>query len=204
MLAIVDYGVGNLASVEKACLKYEQETIVTGDLKTLSMASKIILPGVGSYGEAMNKIRARGIDEVLLEKVSSNTPLLGICLGMQILGIRSEEASNINGLGFLNFEVVRFSNHNDHRVPHVGWNSLTYRRDNKLLVGISEGDDFYFVHSYHVDLTGIDPNMVIATTNYGVDFCSGVSKGSVTGFQFHPEKSQTLGLKIIQNFIQVG
>ncbi|MDQ3756115.1 MAG: imidazole glycerol phosphate synthase subunit HisH [Acidobacteriota bacterium] len=198
-VAIIDYGVGNLRSVEKAFAATGTEAVVSDDERILSAAERLALPGVGAFGACMKELRARGFDQLVRERVSKGTPLLGICVGMQMLFDESEEFGATSGLGLLRGRVRRFESHL--RVPHVGWNQLnTHDRSHPLLKGITNGAFFYFVHSYYC--AAEDERDVLGRTEYGIDYASVVAQGRICGVQFHPEKSQTAGLRLLKNFAQ--
>jgi glutamine amidotransferase len=196
-VAIIDYGVGNLRSVEKAFAAMECEAVVSGDESVLREARRLVLPGVGAFGACMSALRERGFDELVRARVAEGTPLLGVCVGMQMLFEESEEFGQSAGLGLLRGRVRRF-NHGLH-VPQVGWNQVKHRvQSHPLLAGIEDGSFFYFVHSYYCDaLDGAD---VLGSTDYGMDYASVVGRGHVSGVQFHPEKSQSAGLRLLRNF----
>ena len=199
MIAIVDYGVGNLRSVQKALERVGAEAVVSGDPGTLDAARGVVLPGVGAFGDGMAHLRARELVQPVLRQVEAGKPLLGICLGMQLLFEESEEMGQHTGLGLLPGRVVRFPE-GDLKVPHIGWNQLQVR-DDPLLAGIGDGSYAYFVHSYYVaPAQGQD---VLATTEYGIQFAAVVGRARVWGAQFHPEKSQEVGLRLLQNFTQL-
>ena len=199
MIAIVDYGMGNLRSVQKALERVGAAATVTDDPAALDAAQGIVLPGVGAFGDAMDNLRARRLVEPLLRQAADGKPLLGICLGMQLLFDESEEMGRHRGLGLLPGRVVRFAE-GDLRVPHIGWNRLQVRASHApLLAGIPDGAYVYFVHSYYVSAE--DPADVLATTEYGLEFASVVGRGMVFGVQFHPEKSQDVGLRLLTNFV---
>ncbi|MGQ9598395.1 MAG: imidazole glycerol phosphate synthase subunit HisH [Anaerolineae bacterium] len=204
MIAIIDYDIGNLQSVRKALERVGATAIITREPTTLDVAQGIILPGVGAFGNGMANLKAQGWIEPLLNQVRCNKPLLGICLGMQLLFAESEEMGQHAGLGLLQGRVVRFPE-GEFRVPHIGWNQLRLRRAHdtatQLLEGIPDGAYVYFVHSYY-GVPG-DPEDILATTEYGVEFASVVGRGSVFGVQFHPEKSQEIGLRLLQNFVSI-
>ena len=197
MLVVVDYGMGNLRSVEKAFEAAGERPVVSSDPKRLEKASKIVLPGVGAFTQAMGELKKLKLIGPLKEKIQSGTPYLGLCLGLQLLFSFSEEG-NVKGLGILPGRVRRFRG--DLKVPHMGWNTLSLKKkDCPLLHGVSSRDYFYFVHSFYAVPDQRDA--VLSTTRYGVDFCSSVWKGNIFATQFHPEKSQTAGLRLVENFI---
>jgi glutamine amidotransferase len=203
MIAIVDYGVGNLRSVQKALERVGATAIVSGEPAALEAARGIVLPGVGAFGDGMANLRARSLVAPLLRQVEAGKPLLGICLGMQLLFDESEEMGIHPGLGLLPGRVVRFAE-DELRVPHVGWNQLRFAicdlrfTIGGLVAGIADGAYAYFVHSYYA--MPEEPGDVLATTEYGVEFASVVGRGKVWGAQFHPEKSQEVGLQLLANF----
>lgn len=204
MIAIIDYDIGNLRSVQKALERVGATAVITRDPTMLHAAQGIVLPGVGAFGDGMASLKAQGWIEPLLNQVHGGKPLLGICLGMQLLFAESEEMGHHAGLGLLRGRVVRFPE-SGLKVPHIGWNQLHLKRVHgtaaRLLEGIPEGAYAYFVHSYY----GVaeDPDDILATTEYGVEFASVVGRGSVFGVQFHPEKSQEIGLRLLQNFVSI-
>ncbi len=195
-IAIIDYGVGNLRSVEKAIHAAGGDVVVTSDEKTLRAAEKLVLPGVGAFKTCMSELQARGFDQLVLERVGDGTPLLGVCVGMQMLFESSEEFGDTPGLGIMKGKVRRFAV--DLQVPHVGWNQIEFTRENPLLNSIENGSFFYFVHSYYCEAA--DEDDVIGKTEYGGPYASVVSRGTVCGVQFHPEKSQDVGLQLLRNF----
>jgi imidazole glycerol-phosphate synthase subunit HisH len=199
MLVIVDYGVGNLRSVQKALERVGAEAVVSGDPGALEAARGVVLPGVGAFGDGMAQLRARGLVEPVLRHVEAGKPLLGICLGMQLLFEDSEEMGRHAGLDLLPGRVVRFPE-GDLKVPHIGWNQLEVRED-PLTAGIAGGSYAYFVHSYYV--APAEAEDVLATTEYGIQFAAVVGRGRVWGAQFHPEKSQEVGLRLLQNFARL-
>jgi imidazole glycerol-phosphate synthase subunit HisH len=199
MLVIVDYGVGNLRSVQKALERVGAEAVVSGDPGALEAARGVVLPGVGAFGDGMAQLRARGLVEPVLRHVEVGKPLLGICLGMQLLFEDSEEMGRHAGLDLLPGRVVRFPE-GDLKVPHIGWNQLEVRED-PLTAGIAGGSYAYFVHSYYV--APAEAEDVLATTEYGIQFAAVVGRGRVWGAQFHPEKSQEVGLRLLQNFARL-
>lgn len=201
MIAIIDYDAGNIKSVEKAIQHFGQEAIITRDKETILNAEKVILPGVGSFGDAMAKIYQYGLYDIIHEVVNKGTPFLGICLGLQLLFERSEETPGVEGLGILKGEIVRIPDQEGLKVPQIGWNSLKYPNRGKLFKGIEEDSYVYFVHSYY--LKAEDEAIVTATTEYSTLIHASVESGNVFACQFHPEKSSDVGLKIIQNFIEL-
>jgi glutamine amidotransferase len=198
LIGIIDYGAGNLKSVEKAFQHLGEEVIITGDRDILLRADKVVLPGVGAFGEAMKQIRELRIDSVIREIVDMEKPLLGICLGLQLLFESSEENKGIKGLGILSGKVLRIPDEADLKVPHVGWNSLQLQNHGRLFKGISPESYVYFVHSYY--LKAQDESIVKAATDYGVRIHASVEQGNIFGCQFHPEKSSDVGLHILGNF----
>ena len=199
MIAIVDYGVGNLRSVQKGLERVGATAVVTDDAAVLDAARGVILPGVGAFGDGMDNLKARRLVDPVLRQVQRGKPLLGICLGMQLLFEESEEMGQHQGLGLLSGRVVRFPD-GDLKVPHIGWNQLLGPRGD-LLAGIQDGAYAYFVHSYYA--LPEDPGDVLATTEYGLDFASVVGRDKIWGAQFHPEKSQEIGLGLLANFARL-
>ena len=197
MIAIIDYDAGNLKSVEKALLFLGEEAKITSDAEEILAADKIILPGVGAFGDAMEKLNTRGLSEVIREAVKRKIPLLGICLGLQLLFEASEESPGVDGLSVLKGKIVRIPDKEGFKVPHIGWNSLKINPESKLFSGIPEDSYVYFVHSYY--LAAEEP-IVAATTDYVVDIHAAVEKEHVFACQFHPEKSGDIGLKLLKNF----
>ena len=202
MIGIVDYGMGNLRSLKNAIDYLGIDVEVVADAELLGGFSHLALPGVGAFGRAMEHIRARGLDAPLREHVRAGKPLLGICLGMQLLASRSFEFGEHEGLGFVPGQVVPFHASVEFPVPHVGWNTIERKRAHPLLEGAKEGVDYYFVHSFHFHVE--DAADRIATTGYGIEFASVVGRGNVIGFQFHPEKSQAGGLALLERFAAWG
>ncbi|HVG38149.1 MAG TPA: imidazole glycerol phosphate synthase subunit HisH [Pyrinomonadaceae bacterium] len=201
-VAIIDYGVGNLRSVEKAFAAAGVEAEVTANEQTLRKAERLVLPGVGAFGACMRELKAHGFEELVRERVANETPLLGVCVGMQMLFEESEEFGRTEGLGFLPGRVRRF-NHDLH-VPQVGWNGVRRRADfapHPLLSGIADNEFFYFVHSYYCEEKS--PETVVGQTEYGLTYPSIVARGSLCGVQFHPEKSQAAGLRLLKNFAEL-
>lgn len=201
MIAIIDYDAGNIRSVEKALKFLGQETIVTRDKDSILGADKVILPGVGSFGDAMGKLRQYGLDRVIYEVVRHNTPFLGICLGLQLLFERSDESPGVEGLGILKGEILRIPDCPGLKIPHMGWNSLTFPNEGRLFEGIGEEPYVYFVHSYY--LKAADEGIVTAATEYSTCIHASVEQGNVFACQFHPEKSGDVGLRILRNFVEL-
>jgi glutamine amidotransferase len=196
-VAIIDYGVGNLRSVEKAFAAAGHEAIVTSDEDELRQASRLVLPGVGAFAACMSALRDHGLVNLVREQVAVGKPLLGVCVGMQMLFEESEEFGTSEGLGFLEGRVRRFDDTN-HVVPQVGWNQIRQRKAHRLFAGIEDEAFCYFVHSYYCEPASDD--VIVGETDYGVQYASVVAKGNVCGVQFHPEKSQAVGLKMLANF----
>jgi glutamine amidotransferase len=200
-VAIVDYGMGNLHSVSKAVERLGYESLVTGDAGEILAASRVILPGVGAFGDAMEQLRSSGLDLVVKEAAAGQQPLLGICLGMQLLFSSGEEHGEHEGLDILPGSVVRFAPRDGYKVPHMGWNKLSFRQpQSPLLEGLEEGH-VYFVHSYHA-VVGQE-NDLLAVTDYGHPVTAVVGRDNVFGMQFHPEKSGELGMKLLGNFLKL-
>ena len=199
MIAIVDYGIGNLGSASKAFRHVGAEAVLSGDPAVLRQADTLVLPGDGAFGAAMEELRRRALLPVLHECVERGRTLLGICVGMQLLFEHSEEHGSHQGLGLLPGRVRRFKN-GDLPVPHMGWNRLRRRQPHPLLEGLEDGAYVYFVHSYFCEAS---KDVVIATSDYGLDFAAIVGRGNVIGVQFHPEKSQAVGLRMIENFVRL-
>ena len=197
MIAIVDYGIGNLGSVTKGFRRAGAEVELSGDPEVLRRASALVLPGDGAFAAAMDEIESRGLALVLREAIERGTPLLGICVGMQLLFEESEEHGRHRGLGILPGRVRRFEG--DLPVPHMGWNTLRARRPHPVLEGVEDGAHVYFVHSYYCDAPD---EVVIAASDYGREFPAIVGRGPVLGLQFHPEKSQGVGLRLAANFVK--
>ncbi len=202
MIGIIDYGAGNLKSVEKALLKLGAQPVITRDRETILAADHIILPGVGAFGDAMENLRKYDLDQVIYEAVEQKIPFLGICLGLQLLFSSSEESPGVAGLGILEGEILRIPEAEGLKIPHMGWNSLHLEHNGRLFRGIPENIYVYFVHSYY--LKASDPEIVKASTYYSTQIHASVEKGNVFACQFHPEKSSDLGLKILDNFIHIS
>ena len=201
MIAIIDYNAGNLKSVEKALHFLEQPCVITRDRSEILAADHVILPGVGAFGDAMEQLKKYELDKVIREVAEQNKPLLGICLGLQLLFESSEESPGVEGLHILDGQVLRIPDKEGLKIPHIGWNSLSYPNQGRLFAGIPEDAYVYFVHSYY--LKAADPSIVCATTGYSTHIHAAVEKGNVFACQFHPEKSSSTGLKILKNFTQV-
>ncbi len=195
MIAIVDYGMGNLRSVQKAFEKVGAGARVIPSPRELADASGIVLPGVGAFGQAMDNLRAAGWVEPLRRACERGVPFIGICLGMQLLFDSSDEMGQHAGLGILPGEVKRFND--DLKVPQMGWNQIHIKKTSSLLRGVADGSYAFFVHSYYC--APQDKSVILATTDYGIEFASMVARGNVFGAQFHPEKSQAVGLKMLEN-----
>lgn len=201
MIAIIDYGVGNLFSLKSSFEAIGVDTVVTGDKEIIRKAEKIILPGVGAFCDAVRKLKETGLFDVVIEEANNNKPILGICLGMQMLFDKSYEYGEYEGLGLIKGEIKPISEviPSKLKIPHIGWNALDFKGEkHPLFRYINEGDFVYFVHSYY----GADCDSVIATSEYGAELTAAVAKGNVMGCQFHPEKSGTVGLKILKAFCE--
>lgn len=200
MIAVVDYGVGNLFSLVSSLKSIGADVVVTGDAEVINSADKIILPGVGAFGDAIEKLRATGLDKVVVERAKAGVPLLGICLGMQLLFSSSLEYGVHDGLGLIDGEIVPLEGviNPDLKIPHIGWNALNKKGESKLLRYVNEGECVYFVHSYYAKSN----DSVIATAEYDIPVTACVEKGNVCGCQFHPEKSGEVGLRILKAFVE--
>ena len=201
MIAIIDYDAGNIKSVEKAMHLLGQEVVVTRDRESILTADIVILPGVGAFGDAMSKLRQYGLDEVIRDVTAKGTPFLGICLGLQLLFERSDETPGVEGLGILKGEILRIPDKEGLKIPHMGWNNIKVKEDSRLFKGLPENPYVYFVHSYY--LQADDEDIVAATTEYGVKIHAAVEKDNIFACQFHPEKSSTVGLQILKNFVSL-
>ena len=198
MIAIIDYDAGNIKSVEKALVSLGQEVLVTRDAQEILSADKVILPGVGHFGDAMEKLHRYGLVDVIHQVVQQKKPFLGICLGLQLLFERSDEAPGVEGLGVLKGQILRIPEKEGLKIPHMGWNSLHLQNDGRLFRGILEDTYVYFVHSYY--LKAADEQIAKATTQYSTCIHASVEQDNVFACQFHPEKSSTWGLKMLENF----
>lgn len=198
-VAIIDYGVGNLRSVEKAFAATGCDAIISDDENVLRAAEKLVLPGVGAFAACMKALKERGFDRLVCERARAGTPLLGVCVGMQLLFDESDEFGSTPGLGLLRGSVRRFGN--ELVVPQVGWNRIHQKRRHALFEGIDDGAFCYFVHSFYCQPN--DENVIAGETDYGGRYASVVAQGSICGVQFHPEKSQHIGLRMLKNFTQI-
>jgi glutamine amidotransferase len=199
-IAIIDYGVGNLRSIEKAFAATGVEAVVSSDQRVLLAARTLVLPGVGAFAACMKALSERGFQDLVMQRVQEGIQLLGICVGMQMLFEESEEFGKTRGLGLLRGRVRRFSNQLP--VPHVGWNQVHKRQAHPLLAGVSDGSFFYFVHSFFCE--SVEPAMIVGETKYGATYPSVVAHNNIYGVQFHPEKSQVAGLQLLTNFAQLA
>ena len=201
MIAIIDYDAGNIKSVEKALKTLGQEVIVTRDADIILKADKVILPGVGAFGDAMGKLHDYGLVDVIYKVVEKNTPFLGICLGLQLMFESSEETPGVEGLGILKGKIVKIPENGDLKIPHMGWNSLHFQNNGRLFANLPQDSYVYFVHSYY--LQADDESIVKATTDYSTCIHASVEKDNVFACQFHPEKSSDVGLTILKNFCEL-
>ena len=203
MIAIIDYGVGNLFSLVSSLKSIGVEAVVTSDVDTIKNAEKLILPGVGAFSDAAKKLRDSGLDKVICQEVAKGKPLMGICLGMQMLFEKSFEYGEHQGLGLIPGEVVPMEGKipQNLKIPHIGWNALHFKKTSEIFKYINENDCVYFVHSYYAETS--DDNL-IATSEYGKELTAAVQKGNIYGCQFHPEKSGNVGLKILKAFSEIG
>ena len=201
MIAIIDYDAGNIKSVEKAFMALGQDVVVTRNHETILNAEGVVLPGVGAFGDAMQKLRDYDLVETIHKVVDKKTPFLGICLGLQLMFEASEETPGVEGLGLLKGKIVRIPEGDGLKIPHIGWNNLEYPNMGRLYKDIPENSYVYFVHSYY--LQAEEPEIVRATTEYGVTIHASVEKDNIFACQFHPEKSSSVGMKILENFVNV-
>lgn len=200
MIVVIDYGMGNLKSVLNAFSRLNADIVISSDPDVVRDAPVIVLPGVGAFGMCMENIEKRGLGDAIKDHIRDGKRYLGICLGMQILFESSEEAPGVPGLGIVKGSVPRFTG--ELKVPHMGWNSVALKKDSPMFAGIRSGDFFYFVHSYYCAPS--DPDVIATTTDYGISFASSIETGNVFACQFHPEKSQAVGLKLLQNFLDIA
>lgn len=201
MIAIIDYDAGNIKSVEKALILLGEETVLTRDADTILSSDGVILPGVGAFGDAMEKLHAYGLVDVIRKAVEKNIPFLGICLGLQLMFESSEESPGVEGLHLLDGKILKIPAGKGLKIPHIGWNNLSFPSMGRLFKDVQENSFVYFVHSYY--LSAADESIVKATTEYGTVIHASVEKGNVFACQFHPEKSSEVGLKILRNFIDI-
>ena len=201
MIAIIDYDAGNIKSVEKALKTLGQDVLVTRDADTILNADRVILPGVGSFGDAMGKLHDYQLVDVIKKVVDKKTPFLGICLGLQLLFESSEETPGVEGLGILKGKIVKIPDNGELKIPHMGWNSLCFQNEGRLFANLPQDSYVYFVHSYY--LQAEDETIVKATTDYSTCIHASVEQENVFACQFHPEKSSDVGLKILKNFCEV-
>ena len=199
-LVIVDYGVGNLRSAQKAFEHLGQPALITSDAARIASAPAVVLPGQGAFGTCMENLTAAGLVEPVVAAARSGRPFLGICVGMQLLFDESEESPGVRGLGIFAGKVVRFAHRPDLKVPHMGWNQLRVKRRVAVLADVADGDYVYFVHSFHP--LPADPGIVVTTTDYGIEFVSSVGRDNVYAGVFHPEKSQHVGLRLLGGFVR--
>lgn len=202
MIAIIDYDAGNIRSVENALQALGEDVIVTRKHKDILTADKVILPGVGAFGDAMHKIRSYGLEEMIQEVVRQGTPFLGICLGLQLLFEESEESRGVRGLGILQGQIHRIPDKPGLKIPHIGWNSLHYPNQGRLFKDLPEESYVYFVHSYYLEAA--DESIVTAVTQYSTRIHASVEKDNVFACQFHPEKSSAAGRTILKNFVELS
>ncbi len=201
MVAIIDYDAGNVKSVEKAITALGKHAILTGKPDEILSAEHVILPGVGAFGDAMKKLNQYGLVDTIRKVIEKKTPFLGICLGLQLLFESSEESPGVDGLGILPGKIVRIPEKDDLKIPHIGWNSLSYPNQGRLFQGVPEQSYVYFVHSYY--LQADEPEIVKAVTEYGTLIHASVEKDNIFACQFHPEKSSEVGMTILKNFLDV-
>lgn len=201
MIAIIDYDAGNLKSVEKALIHLGYECIITRDAKEILEADRVILPGVGAFGDAMAKLRKYGLVDIIKQVVEKNTPFMGICLGLQLMFEKSDEAPGVEGLGILPGKIVAIPSKEGYKIPHMGWNSISINKKSRLFKDIPEQSYVYFVHSYYLEAENEED--VAATTDYVANIHASVERGNIFACQFHPEKSGDVGLKILKNFCEL-
>jgi glutamine amidotransferase len=201
MIAIIDYEMGNLRSVQKALERVGHAAVITGDPAVLADAEKVVLPGVGAFRDAIAALRQRKLVEPIRAAINAGKPFLGICLGLQLLFDRSYEDGDYEGLGIVPGEVVRFKVPVEYKVPHMGWNQVRFRARPPIFAGIDDGEHFYFVHSYYV--VAKDSSVIATETEYPAAFCSSIWRDNLFAVQFHPEKSQAAGLRVLKNFAEL-
>lgn len=202
MISIIDYDAGNIKSVEKALAYLGEEAVITRDKDIILASDKVILPGVGAFGDAMSRLREYNLIPVIHEVVEKDIPFLGICLGLQLMFESSEESKGVAGLGLLKGQILRIPDKEGLKIPHMGWNNIKVKEDSRLFKGLPENPYVYFVHSYY--LKAEDETVVAATTDYSVNIHAAVEKGNLFACQFHPEKSSKTGLQILKNFVSLG
>lgn len=202
MIAIIDYNAGNLKSVEKALHFLGEDCVITRNFHEIKTADKVILPGVGAFGDAMEQLKKYELDKVIHQVTAENKPFLGICLGLQLLFEGSDESQGVEGLHVLDGQILRIPDQSGLKIPHIGWNSLHLQNDGRLFAGLEENPYVYFVHSYY--LKAEEEDIVAATTEYGTHIHGAVEKKNLFACQFHPEKSSQTGLKILENFIKLS
>jgi glutamine amidotransferase len=202
MIAIIDYQMGNLRSVQKGFERVGHAAVITSDPAVLAIAEKIVLPGVGAFRDAISALRERKLVEPICEAIKAGKPFLGICLGLQLLFDRSYEDGEHEGLGVIPGKVVRFHLPASYKVPHMGWNQVRFRHRPPIFEGVTDNAHFYFVHSYYV--VPLDANVIATETDYGQVFCSSIWQSRLYAVQFHPEKSQAVGLRLLKNFAEIG
>ncbi|MCM1123887.1 MAG: imidazole glycerol phosphate synthase subunit HisH [Eubacterium sp.] len=202
MVAVIDYDAGNIKSVEKAMIALGEDVVVTRDEREIMSADHVILPGVGAFGDAMEKLHKYGLTQVIKEVVNQGTPFLGICLGLQLLFESSEESAGVEGLSILKGKIVKLPENQGFKIPHIGWNCLRYPNQGRLFAGIPEEVFVYFVHSYY--LRAEEAQIVTATTEYAALIHASVEKDNVFACQFHPEKSSDVGMRILKNFLSIS
>ena len=200
MVAIIDYDAGNIGSVQKAIRLLGSDAVLTDKKEQILSADHVILPGVGAFGDAMDKLTARGLDRTIREVTEKGIPFLGICLGLQLMFDSSEESPGVKGLSLLPGKIVRLPEGDGRKIPHMGWNSLSFPKQSRLFSGIQEGAFVYFVHSYY--LKASNETVVAAVSEYGANIHAAVESGNIYGCQFHPEKSSSVGLSILKNFLE--
>ena len=201
MTAIIDYDAGNIKSVENALRFLGHDVVVTADPEVILQADHVILPGVGAFGDAMQRLRGRGLEDTIREVVERGTPFLGICLGLQLLFEESEESPGVRGLALLPGRIRRIPDGEGRKVPQIGWNDISFPRESRLFKGLPQGSFVYFVHSFYLEAG--DRSDVAVTTEYGVSIDAAVEQGNLFACQFHPEKSERVGMQILENFLAV-